>query len=332
MSAEGTEVEQEVAAAEGAEGADRPVISDEEVAALLEKEKSGAVRSYDLAGTQRITRGRLPALETIHDTFARSFRVALFNLLQREPQVTFEGVKTQKAGDYLAQVKTPASLDVCRIKPLPGSALIVTDPKLVFLMVDTYFGGPGRTVERHDDRGLTPTETRFVQLILRQAAIDLAQAWTPVAQVEVELVKHESNPLFASVAAPTDSVLVNRFLVELPAGGGYLDLVMPAAMIDPLREVLTAGIAAHAAGAEAWVPTLVQHLNETQLEVRAVLCEVQILLRDLVRLKPGDVVPIDPPRDVKLCAGDRPLFVGKFGLSRGRNALKVQGTVRRPGV
>lgn len=328
MAAEGTEVERELAA-----GADKPVISDEEVAALLEKEKGGgAVKAYDLAGTQRITRGRLPALETIHDTFARSFRVALFNLLQREPQVTFEGVKTQKAGDYLAQIRTPASLDVCRIKPLPGSALIVTDPKLVFLMVDTYFGGPGRAVERADDRGLTPTENRFVQLILRQAAVDLAQAWTPVAQVEVELVKHESNPLFASVAAPTDSVLVNRFHVELPAGGGNLDLVMPATMIDPLREVLTAGIVAHAAGAEAWVPTLVQHLNETQLEVRAVLCEVQITLGDLMRLKPGDVIPIDPPRDVKLCAGDRPLFLGKFGLSRGRNALKVQGTVRRPGA
>jgi flagellar motor switch protein FliM len=327
MSAEGTEVEQQVAGS-----ADRPVISDEEVAALLEKEKGGAVKSYDLAGTQRITRGRLPALETIHDTFARSFRVALFNLLQREPQVTFEGVKTQKAGDYLAQIRTPASLDVCRIKPLPGSALIVTDPQLVFLMVDTYFGGPGRAVERQDDRGLTPTETRFVQLILKQAAVDLAQAWTPVAQVEVELVKHESNPLFASVAAPTDSVLVNRFLVELPAGGGYLDLVMPATMIDPLREVLTAGIVAHAAGAEAWVPTLVQHLNETHLEVRAVLSEVRITLGELMRLKPGDVIPIDPPRDVRLYAGERPLFLGRFGLSRGRNALKVQGIVRRPGA
>ena len=82
----------------------KSVISDEEVAALLEKNGAarGDVKPYDLAGTQRIMRGRLPALETIHETFARSFRVALFNLLQREPQVTFEGVRTQKAGDYLA--------------------------------------------------------------------------------------------------------------------------------------------------------------------------------------------------------------------------------------
>jgi flagellar motor switch protein FliM len=321
-------------AAEGSDVA-KSVISDEEVAALLEKEQAekGGVRTYDLAGTQRITRGRLPALETIHETFARSFRIALFNLLQREPQVTFEGVRSQKSGDYLATVRTPASLTVSRLKPLPGNALLVFDPKLVFLMVDAYFGGPADTAaERPADRGLTPTEVRFVQMVLRQAAVDLAQAWTPVAQVEIELVKHESNPLFASVCAPTDTVLVNRFNVELPSGGGYLDLVMPAGMIEPLREVLTAGIVATTGANEAWVPTLVSHLNETTLELRGVLTEVPITLGDLVRLKPGDVIPIDPPSYVRLSAGDCPLFLGRFGLSRGRNALKVAGTVRRPGT
>jgi flagellar motor switch protein FliM len=309
----------------------KSVISNEEVSALLENNPKGEVKPYDLAGTQRITRGRLPALETIHETFARSFRVALFNLLQREPQVTFEGVRSQKAGDYLAAVTTPASLDICRLKPLPGNALFVFDTSLVFLMVDTYFGGPGVNVERAADRGLTPTEVRFVQLVLRQAATDLAQAWTPVSQVEVELVKHESNPLFASVAAPTDTVLVNRFNIELPAGGGTLDLVMPAMMIEPLREVLTAGIVARSGRDEAWGPPLAHHLRGANVEVRAVLTEIEITLGELKRLKPGDVLPIEAPREVCLYAGDQPLYTGKFGVSRGHNALKILAPLRRSG-
>jgi flagellar motor switch protein FliM len=286
-------------ASEGAEVA-KQLISDEEVAALLEKNPTGEVRPYDLIGTQRITRGRLPALETIHETFARTFRVALFNLLQREPQVTFEGVRTQKAGDYLAGITTPASLDICRLKPLPGNALIVFDPTLVFLMVDTYFGGQGRPLDRTGDRGLTPTEVRFVQLVLRQAASDLGQAWAPVAQVEVELVKHESNPLFASVAAPTDTV----------------------------REVLTAGIVARSGNGEAWAPSLATHLASAVLEVRAVLSEVEITLGELQRLTPGDVLPIEAPGRVTLYAGDQPLYAGKFGVSRGRNALKILQPLR----
>ena len=317
----------------GEEAAAKSVISNEEVSALLEKPVGGRgeVKAYDLAGTQRITRGRLPALETIHETFARSFRVSLFNLLQREPQVTFEGVRSQKAGDYLAAVTTPASLDICRLKPLPGNALFVFDPTLVFLMVDTYFGGPGRNVERAADRGLTPTEVRFVQLVLRQAALDLSLAWTPVAAVEIELVKHESNPLFASVAAPTDTVLVNRFNIELPSGGGALDLVMPAMMIEPIREVLTAGIVARSGRDEAWGPTLATHLRDASVEVRCVLTEFEISIGELKRLKPGDVLAIDAPRDVRLLAGGQPLYEGKFGVSRGRNALKILAPLRRSG-
>jgi flagellar motor switch protein FliM len=308
-------------------------LSEEEVSALLDKESLGwgDAKPYDLAGTQRITRGRLPALETIHETFARGFRVSLFNLLQREPQVAFEGLRTQKAGDYLTGISTPASLDIIRIKPLPGNALVVFDPNLVFLMVDTYFGGPGRSVPRPPEQGLTPTEVRFVQVVLRQAATDLAQAWVPISQVEVELVKHESNPLFASVAAPTDTVLVNRFNVDLPAGGGTIDLVMPAAMIDPLREVLTAGIVARSGRAEAWGPSLATHLREAHIEVRAVLTEVEITLGELYRLKPGDVLPIEAPREVRLFAGAEPLYRGKFGASRGRNALKILSPLRRSG-
>jgi flagellar motor switch protein FliM len=318
------------------EGSDvaQPVISDEEAAALLDDGDAakGGVKPYDLAGSIRITRGRLPALEMIHESFARSFRIVLFTLLQRDVQLTFGGVRPQKSVDFLATVRAPASLTVAKLSPLPGNVLFVFDPRLIFQMVDAYFGGPGKATERSEDSGLTPTEVRFVQRVLRQAAEDLTQAWAPVAQVQVELVKHESNPLFASVAAPTDSVLVSRFHVDMPSGGGTLDLVIPAATIEPVREVLTAGIAANTGGSETWGPALHAHLAHTLLELRAVLTESELSIGDLLRLRPGDVIPIDPPGDVVLYAADTPLLNGRIGLSRGRNALKVAGPAVRPGA
>ncbi len=320
--------------AQDEDAVERNLISEDEVAALLDKEGGdapGGVKAYDLGGAQKITRGRLPALETIHETFARNFRVSLFSLLQREPQVKYHGIRNQKAGDYLAAIHTPASLDICRIDPLPGNALINFDPGLAFLMVDTYFGGPGRAVPGlRQIAALTPTELRFIQIVLAQAAADLAEAWTSVAEVNIQLIKHESNPLFASVAAPTDTVLVNRFTVELTLGSGYIELVMPASMIDPLREVLTAGIVAQNADVQDdWKPQLNAHLRDASLEVRAVMTEVEISIGSLYKMKPGDVIPIDPPREVTLFAGETPLFAGAFGISRERNSVRVLGPMQR---
>jgi flagellar motor switch protein FliM len=318
-----------------------PVVTDEEVQALLERAgdsrpgPAGEVRAHDLAGTQRITRGRLPTLELVHETFARGFRLSLYNLLKRDAQVTFQGVQTVKCGDYLSQLPSPACLDLVRIKSLPGQVLFAFDPGLVYQMVDAFFGGAGKNATRDPDKSLTPTEVRFAQLVLKQAFTDLALAWQPVAAVEFELIKHEQNPHFINFAAPADTLLVNRFQIELPAGGGALDFVLPSHTVEPLREVLSAGAGAGtpppiAADAEPWARTLGAGLREAEVEVRAVLAETGLSIRDLVRLKPGDVVPIEAPRDMTLLAGDVRLYTGKFGISRGRNAIKIHASVRRP--
>jgi flagellar motor switch protein FliM len=319
------------------EGAD-PLISDQEVQALLDHPAganapaAGEARPYDLAGTQRITRGRLPTLELLQETFARQFRLNLYALLKRDVQVTFEGVHSVKAGDYLGGQPLPACLDIVRALPLPGHVMFALDPALVFLMVDTIFGGPGRAQQRDADKGLTPTEVRFAQLVLKQACADLTAAWQPVLQLDFEFVKHEHNPHFINIAAPTDTLLVNRFRLDLHAGSGTFDFVLPAASVDPVREQLAAGVASRPpTGGEPWARLLAVGLEQADLEVRAVLAQAEISLRDLVTLKPGDVVPIEAPREATLLAGDVPLYTGRLGVSRGRNALKLQGPVRARG-
>ena len=125
-------------------------------------------------------------------------------------------------------------------------------------------------------------------------------------------------------------MLVNRFTVELTLGSGYIELVMPASMIDPLREVLTAGIVAQNADVQDdWKPQLNAHLRDASLEVRAVMTEVEISIGSLYKMKPGDVIPIDPPREVTLFAGETPLFAGAFGISRERNSVRVLGPMQR---
>jgi len=133
-----------------------------------------SVRSYDLTSQDRIVRGRMPTLEMINERFARYTRISLFNLLRRTADVSLGGVQITKFGEYLHTLYVPTSLNLVKFRPLRGTALIVLDAKLVFKLVDNYFGGDGRHA-KIEGREFTPTELRVVQMVLHQIFTDLAQ-------------------------------------------------------------------------------------------------------------------------------------------------------------
>lgn len=309
------------------------VISDEEAAALLERKphRAGDARPLDLAKL-RVTRGKLPLLEVVNQAFAVAFGKSLGALLKRDLQVSLQRIETQKAADYFASVALPACLDVVSIKPLKGSSLISIDAALLSSLVDGYYGGTGRIASRDPERGLTPSELRFGQLLLKQMFADLKQAWAPVAPLEFEVLKHESNPTFVEIAAPGDGVIVNRFLVEIGAGAGAIDFLVPEAALAPLQSRMNGVAESTGADGAHWRAVLSEHVKGIAIEVRCVMADTRMNLRELKALKPGDVIPVDAPGPATLLVGQVPVYSGKFGISRGRNALKLTAPIPgRPG-
>jgi flagellar motor switch protein FliM len=298
-------------------------ISNEEVEALLETGgKEAGVRPYDFAA-QRINRTQLPLLEEISKNFAARAGAALTGLLGRDASIQFDSLDSVKSADLQASLPVPATFAVVRMKPLPGFAFVSVEPALLLTLLDGFFGGTGRP-NADPQAAVAPAAQRFLALMLRSFAADLATAWQPVSPVELELVKQETNPRLVQLGGPLESVVVARFVVEFAARSGRIDWLMPDATLGPIREALSGdGAAAAPRKQEAWAPTLTHALQDAQLDTRAVLAEAQISLRELVSLAPGDIIPIEAPQQVTLLAGDVPLYRGRFGISQGHNALKI---------
>jgi len=300
-------------------------ISDEEVQALLEKsgkETANAVRPYDFAAL-RISRTQLPLLEIISRNFADRAGASLAGLLGRDASMHFESLESVKSGDLQASLPVPASCAVVRLKPLPGLAYVSVEPALLLTLLDGFFGGSGRA-NADPQAAIAPAAQRFLALMLRSFAADLATAWLPASPVELELVKQETNPRLVQLGGPLESVVVAKFNVEFAARSGRIDWLLPDALLSPIRGSLAGdGAAAPVRKQEAWAPALTTALQDAQLDTRAVLAQAQISLRELVRLSPGDIIPIEAPQQVTLLAGNVPLYRGRFGISQGRNALKI---------
>ena len=287
------------------------------------------VRSYDFNNQMRIVRGRMPTLEMINERFARIFRVSLYNLLRRSPEISVQQIQVKKFSEYVHTLHVPTSLNLVKMNPLRGTALVVLEPKLVFATVDNFFGGTGRHA-KIEGREFTATEQRVIHMVLRNVFADLHVAWSHVAPIDVEFVQSEINPHFANIVSPSEIVVVTSFHIEVDGGGGNLHVTMPYAMIEPLREILDAGVASDRVEKdERWMVCLREEIEDAEVQLTTRLGRCNITLATLLNLKPGDIVPCDFQGKVTILAEDVPIFRGSFGLSHGLQAVKVEERVRR---
>ena len=314
------------------------LLSQDEIDALLhgvddgdigheEEVDAAGIKSYDLTSNDRIVRGRMPTLEMINERFARYTRISMFNFLRRSADVASGGVQIMKFGEYIHTLYVPTSLNLVKMRPLRGTALFILDAKLVFKLVDNFFGGDGRHA-KIEGREFTPTEVRVVQLILTQVFNDMMEAWSPVIPVEFEYVGSEVNPAMANIVSPSEVVVVSTFHIELDGGGGDLHLTIPYSMIEPMREVLDAGFQSDVDDVdERWQQSLREDILEAPVEIHGTLAQRDITLREVAALKTGDVIPIDIPEDFILEANGIPVFKGKMGISNENLAIKIKDQI-----
>ncbi len=167
-------------------------------------------------------------------------------------------------------------------------------------------------------------------MLLRNVFADLHEAWSHVAPIEVEYLNSEINPHFANIVSPSEIVVLSTFHIELDGGGGNLHVTMPYSMLEPMREVLDAGVASDRVEKdERWAVCLRDELEDADVELTTTLGKTSITLAELVNLKPGDVLPCDFNGQVTILAEDVPVFRGSFGHSHGQQAVKVEGRLRK---
>ncbi len=315
----------------------KEVLSQDELDALLEGVENGDVetresyhlrdgvaREVDLTAHERIVRGRMPTLEMINNRFCRNLRVSLFNFLQRAVDVKPQGVRLMKFAEHLQGFGLPTSLNMVRIPPLRGNGLFILEAKLVFRLVEKYFGGEGEFENHIEGREFTAMESRVIQLTLERCFADMKEAWSPVLAVDFEYVNSEVNPQFANIVSLTDLVVVSSFSLDLDDVAGELYLTLPYSMLEPYRQLLDSRVQGERdTHDERWIGSIRKEMEAAEVEVHATLLEHRMRLGELLRLRAGDIVPVDLPGEVTLCAEGVALYRGQFGVSNGYNAIKV---------
>ena len=291
----------------------------------------GSVKSYDLTSQDRIVRGRMPTLELVNERFARHMRISLFNMMRRTAEVSINGVQMLKFGEYVHTLFVPTSLNMVRFRPLKGTALITMEARLVFILVENFFGGDGRYHAKIEGREFTPTERRIIQMLLKLVFEDYKDAWAPVMDVGFEYLDSEVNPAMANIVSPTEVIVVSSFHIELDGGGGDFHVAMPYSMLEPIRELLDAGVQSDKGDTDVrWSKALRDEIMDVKVELKAKLLETELTLRELMELQPGDIIPVEMPENLLVFVEDLPTFHAKMGRTKENVALKIVDKIKRP--
>lgn len=297
------------------------------------EDESGVV-PYDLTSQEKIIRGRLPTLDIINQMFSRLFRNTFSTLMRKSVEVSTVSTDTIKFGDFLRSLPVPSSLHIFRMEPLRGHGLMVVESKLVFAVVDTFFGGSGTKEAKITDRDFSSIEIRMTKSVVLSALEDLEKAWRPVHAVTTNFVRSEVNPQFAAIVPPTDIVLVILFEIEMESISGTLTICLPYAAIEPVIPKLKAQFQSEEMEVDqVWVRRLRTELLTTQVEVVAELGTTTITPKDLMKFKVGDTLMLgnDVTDPLTMKVEHIPKFKGFPGVSRGNKAVQITETIEREG-
>lgn len=284
------------------------------------------VMPYDLGNQDRVIRGRMMTLDIIYERFIRLFRVSLSTSLRKIASLSIISTDLLKFGEFLNTLPIPSCMGVMRFDTLRGSGMVVIESKLVYALVDAFFGGSDRPYTKSEGKEFTRIELSVIGKVIDLALKDLDEAWAPVHKTDITFVRIEVNPQFVGLVPPSDVVISTTFEVELEHASGTIAVVVPYQTLEPIKEKLNAGFQPEGDRFEkVWTSQLRQHLSETSLNCRVNLGETNLTVGDLVNLNIGDVIPLtqDADGELDLYIENTPKFKCRFGVSRGNRAIQV---------
>lgn len=323
---------------DGGDGAPAPgreatrVLNQDEIESLLGFDEDGD-EAGERAGIQAILSSalvsyeRLPMLEVVFDRLVRLMSTSLRNFTSDNVEVSLDNIASIRFGDYLNSIPLPAMLSVFKAEEWDNYGLITVDSSLIYSIVDVLLGGRrGTAAMRIEGRPYTAIERSLVERMVHVMLGDLSAAFEPLSPVTFRFDRLETNPRFATISRPSNAAIVARLRIDMEDRGGRLELLLPYATMEPVRELLLQMFMGEKFGRDTiWETHLAEELWVTDVDLEAVIDTQVMKLRDVFDLKVGSQIMLSATQDspVQLVCGDVPMYTGRMGRKGNKIAVRI---------
>jgi len=277
---------------------------------------------------------RLPMLEVVFDRLVRLMSTSLRNFTSDNVEVSLDNITSIRFGDYLNSIPLPAMLSVFKAEEWDNYGLLTVDSSLIYSIVDVLLGGRrGTAAMRIEGRPYTTIERSLVERMVHVVLSDLSGAFEPLSPVTFRFDRLETNPRFATISRPSNAAIVARLRIDMEDRGGQMELLLPYATLEPVRELLLQMFMGEKFGRDSiWETHLAEELWMTEVELEAVLDTQTMRLGDVFDMRKGSHMDLGatPESQVKLLCGDVPMYLGRMGRKGDQIAIRIDGRYEKP--
>lgn len=271
---------------------------------------------------------RLPMLEIVFDRLVRIMSTSLRNFTSDNVEVGIDNILSLRFGDYLNSIPLPAMLAVFKAEEWDNYGLMVVDSAMIYSIVDVLLGGRrGTAAMRIEGRPYTTIERTLVERLIHVVLADLSAAFDPLCPVTFRFERLEVNPRFATISRLSNAAVLSRLRIDMEDRGGRMELLLPYATLEPVRELLLQQFMGEKFGRDSiWETHLAEELWNTDVELDVVLDEQVMRLSDVMALRPGSrmVLNAAPGAPVQVRCGAVSLFDGRVGRRKNRMAVRIE--------
>lgn len=323
------------------------ILSQDEVDALLKGISGGDIDEpeeavdaeslgytpYDFTRQQRIVQVKMPAMDAISDTFMRSVRTSLSAALRRILDITAAPMEMERFGAFVRTLPVPSSLQVFKMAPFRGHALIVLEPKLVFTLVESFLGGSGARNVRVEGRDFTAIEQRLIRRVVNLLLTDLEKAWYSLQPLKVQYVRSEINPQFAKICQPEDVVVINRYDVDMDRAAGSITTCIPLANLESVKSKLMTTFQREQSEEDIAIQrTIVDNIKNAEVDIKVELGKTKVPAADIINLAVGDTIQLErrPEEQLPVYVAGMRKYMATPGVHRNNNAVLIKRKVLDP--
>lgn len=315
---------------------DNSLLNQKEIDSLMGKngEEAGAgVKA--ILNSSMVSYERLPMLDVVFDRLIRMMATSLRNFTQDNVEVSLESIESMRFGEYIDSLTLPSLLGVFRAEEWDNYGLISVDSSLVYSIVDVLLGGRrGTAAMRIEGRSYTTIELNLVKDMIDLVLSDLSTAFDPITSINFSYDRTETNPRFATIARLSNAVIVAHLHIDMEDRGGKLDLMLPYATLEPVKDLLLQMFMGERYGRDTiWENHLVEELWDAEIELNATIKEMYIDLGEIAHWKKGTFINLEMSKnaDITLYCGDVPLLTGTMGRKSNKIAIRIKGKAEKDG-